>query len=786
MKQLIILFLLLTITTASYTQSGNAALKNTTPVSREMGAVDGYLLHLPPGYHQNPQKRYPLIVYLHGTGERGNGSSDLYKIAKVGCPSRRAEEQGSLCFTVDGKEHCFIVISPQLRPQNNWTANNQERFWQHILEEADYRIDYSRVYLTGHSLGGNGTWEAAYADQNEPNRFAAIAPLSYWTNKSRLCRVADREIPVWAFCGTQDGRFIGHSRSAIKTLRECPRNPNVEIKFTEVKGAGHSITGPTYRTNHSMYNPNLYEWLLTKVKGSNSTHASAPAPPNQLSANAKGPNTIALTWTDRSADEEGFKVFRSTVSGNDFEHIMTLSTNKSSFQDQDLKASTKYYYKLQAFNTEGTSPYTQQVSATTEGTTQMENSISWTEIIGADLKYGQLLKTAAYGWGNSGAVSEETIPYGSDGWVSMRIEDPDKADLAFGLSSENINNNPTSIDFGFELSRHNRAFWIREKGDRRYMGSFSMGDVFKIERKASVIYYYQSGQLIATSNQQSKSALMADVALLHTGVTLFDGKMGADSKGNPAQYVNWVEVKGAKVESTRLVKTAKYGWGNAGAATASNIPAHADGWLQMTIGDASKANLAIGLSPYNPDDHPETVAYGFELSQYNNAYWKREGSQRTYLGSFDTGDVLRVERKGHEMRYLRNGNIIARSSISNAPELVGDVSLLHTGACAEAVKLYTDSENTQARQEATKPAAVDRTINLYPNPIGAAGSLHIVIEGYESEGKLMVYDMSGKLVVQQALTGGQNRLDFSHLQQSMYAYRLMINGQSVKNGVLRR
>jgi hypothetical protein len=658
--------------------------------------IDGYLEHLPPGYATNTQKKYPLIVYLHGTGERGNGSTDLYKIARVGDPSRRVEENGSLCFTVNGVQECFIVISPQLNKGSNWTAASQEKFWKYILEQSGYRIDPDRVYLTGHSLGGNGVWEAAYSDFNSPNVFAAIAPLSYWTNTSKVCNVADRKIPVWAFWGEKDGQFINQSKAAISILKNCPRDPAVEIKSTEIPGAGHSITGPTYRVDHVTYNPNLFEWLLSKKRNSGTSPLTVPNSPGQVQANTQSSSSIKITWNDNSSNEDGFSIERSASPGGSFASIATVGANNASFVDTGLTQSSTYYYRVRAYNIAGKSSYTSPANATTsEASSASGTYINWTNINGAVQNGHDLEKTASYGWGNSGAQSTQAIDPNLDGWIEMVIEDVLKTDLVFGLSDANINDNIASTDFGFELSKYNNAFWKREASDREYLGTFQEGDILRIERSGSTIIYNKNGQSISTTHVTSTPLLIADVAFLNPGATVFSGKISAVSSTNQGVgYITWTNINGAVQNGHDLEKTASFGWGNSGAESSQVIPSNSDGWIEMVIEDALKTDLVFGLSYANINDNLASTDFGYELSKYNNAFWKRETSDREYLGTFKEGDVLRIERLGSTIIYKKNGQSISTTTVMSTPSLVADVAFLNTGSTVFKGKISTSSTPT--------------------------------------------------------------------------------------------
>jgi len=198
-----------------------------------------YLLYLPEDYNSS-KKKYPLILFLHGAGERG----DSINLVKVHGPPKVAEQEG-----LD-----FIVVSPQCKSFDRWQSDIYLGLLSNLLDqiESDYRIDKRRIYLTGLSMGGYGTWSLA---AKEPERFAAIAPVCGGGQPSFAERYSN--LPIWVFHGAQD-RVVPISRSqemvdAIKPL-------NDEVKFTIYPEAGHDSWTETYS------NPELYQWFLEHKK----------------------------------------------------------------------------------------------------------------------------------------------------------------------------------------------------------------------------------------------------------------------------------------------------------------------------------------------------------------------------------------------------------------------------------------------------------------------------------------------------------------------------------------
>ncbi|MBM4042568.1 MAG: phospholipase [Planctomycetes bacterium] len=191
-----------------------------------------YLLYLPPGYERG-RKRWPLLLFLHGAGERGK---DPELVKKHGPPRLIAE----------GHEFPFIVVSPQCPKGQSWSTDVLHA----LLDElgGSYRVDTRRVYLTGLSMGGYGTWSLAC---ERPERFAAIAPICGGGN--RLLAHGLKDVPVWAFHGAKDEVVpLAESERMVDAVKGC----GGKAKLTVYPEAGHDSWTPTYAS------PALYKWLL--------------------------------------------------------------------------------------------------------------------------------------------------------------------------------------------------------------------------------------------------------------------------------------------------------------------------------------------------------------------------------------------------------------------------------------------------------------------------------------------------------------------------------------------
>ena len=201
----------------------------------------GYLLYLPKDYGKDPEKKWPVLVFLHGSGESG---ADLEKVKVHGPPKLIAQ----------GQDLPFIVVSPQapVFPRRGWDVETLNALLDDVL--AKYSTDTDRVYLTGLSMGGYGTW--AWATAN-PERFEAIAPIC-GGGQARQASRALKNMPTWVFHGGKDMTVpIQESQDMVDALKKAGA---MDVKFTIYPEAGHDSWTATYD------NPELFTWLLAHTK----------------------------------------------------------------------------------------------------------------------------------------------------------------------------------------------------------------------------------------------------------------------------------------------------------------------------------------------------------------------------------------------------------------------------------------------------------------------------------------------------------------------------------------
>jgi predicted peptidase len=199
------------------------------------GVESRYVVFVPHDYKGD--KAYPCILFLHGAGSKGTDGNKQVK--------------GGLAAAVRKKEKTFpfIVVFPQA--EKGWQAKGADaKRALAILDELaqTYKVDQKRLYLTGLSMGGSGTWSLA---AGYPERWAAMVPICGGGDPNTAEKI--KHIPCWCFHGDADPIVkVERSREMIKTLKDAGGMP----RYDEYPGVGHNAWDRAYATAE------LYEWLL--------------------------------------------------------------------------------------------------------------------------------------------------------------------------------------------------------------------------------------------------------------------------------------------------------------------------------------------------------------------------------------------------------------------------------------------------------------------------------------------------------------------------------------------
>ena len=200
-----------------------------------------YLLHIPKGYHDFAGP-LPLLIFLHGAGESGTDPKTL-------------ENKGPWHFAKEaGMKFSFIAVTP-ICPEKRWEPHRVVATLDQVLVETKFRfnIDPNRVYLTGYSMGGFGTFETA---MEFPERFAAIVPVAGGGESSKANKL--QNVPTWVFHGEHDKTVpLPSSAFVVEAMKQYGHR---DAQTTIIKGAGHGIVRQVYS------DPKLYDWMLSKRK----------------------------------------------------------------------------------------------------------------------------------------------------------------------------------------------------------------------------------------------------------------------------------------------------------------------------------------------------------------------------------------------------------------------------------------------------------------------------------------------------------------------------------------
>jgi len=225
-------------------------------VEQELKTSDGksirYLLYLPKAY--DSKEKWPLLLFLHGRGE----SDGPLSIVKKWGPPRLIER---------GESPPYIVVSPQSPPNpESWPQAGQQALLLALLDHisSSCKVDQERVYLTGLSMGGYGSWRLA---ADHPDRFGAVVPICGAGKPQDAEKL--KFLPIWVWHGTEDSA-VPFQRS-VEMVEAIKKAGSSTIRFTSLEGVGHNSWEAAYAT------PELYQWLDKQTVSQNRARASGVA-----------------------------------------------------------------------------------------------------------------------------------------------------------------------------------------------------------------------------------------------------------------------------------------------------------------------------------------------------------------------------------------------------------------------------------------------------------------------------------------------------------------------------
>jgi len=333
-------FLCLGVAVVSWLAGGSQSpyYKETPQSIATSGNSGGFYEFLPPGYDPAGSQTYPLLIFLHGVGEIGNGGSDLSLVLVNGPPKLIDEGSFPVSFTVNGQTFSFIVLAPQFM---DWAQPDEI---DSVINYAigHYKVDTSRIYLTGLSMGGGSTWYYPAAAEAYSRKLAAILVIAGAgeLDPSAAQLIATTDLPVYATHNSGDDVVDPSYTIGNVTLINSADNPPANPKAIDTifNAEGHDAWSGTYDPaflNPGVGNLNVYQWMLQYSRSaqtlSPAKRSANPVPANGAAAGLPEPGSLRIT--PNPADN----VIRLTLSGQESGDV---EVNVSDMRGKVLRSST--------------------------------------------------------------------------------------------------------------------------------------------------------------------------------------------------------------------------------------------------------------------------------------------------------------------------------------------------------------------------------------------------------------------------------------------------------------
>ncbi|HEY3387537.1 MAG TPA: hypothetical protein VGK46_13565, partial [Saprospiraceae bacterium] len=303
---------------------------------------------------------------------------------------------------------------------------------------------------------------------------------------------------------------------------------------------------------------------------------------------------------------------------------------------------------------------------------QTTHNVVWSDIVGCTVSGNTLTKNIGDGWGNSAATGLYYLDANTDGFLEYTVDVINRK--AFGLSDINANNFTGSIDYGIIIGSDAKAYMMNSSIEMANT-PIIVGDVLRIERIGSSVYYKKNGTTIYTLTGGLTVPLLVDVSLYTNGAALVNMKTSFGPSAHPV--LQWTSVKGMSISGDNLYRTLSYftGYGDAGASSVIALPAGENGWVETILTEVDRRKV-IGFASSNVYTHPGGIAVALQFDN-DNVHAFENGVQGAYLGKFTANAVLRMSREGSQIKFYINDVLRYTSPSSHAGALYVQVGFFN-------------------------------------------------------------------------------------------------------------
>lgn len=665
-------------------------------------SVKGYYEYLPADYNSS-SKNYPLIIWVHGAGQGGEGNSaDLPKVLEWGIPKIIKEGIFPSSFNVGGKDFSFIVISPQFTTgwPNGFLLSEMLNY---IV--SNYRIDPDRIYLTGMSAGGGAVWDFASMNTTNSNRIGAIVPFAGTISPTSPSQekaniIAQGKLPVWAFHNTHDGTVsVNISRNWVNYINNYDPAVNPPARLTEspvqsnnaviAHDSWSSVVLPSYKPNGI----NIYEWMLQQQRRVTVTNK----PPYANAGADQGiilPSDVVLN-ASASNDPDGII--------ESYQWRKTSGPSSYNFVDANVVRPT--------------------VKNLQEGVYEFEVTV--TDNLGASSNDRVIVNVSGQPV-NAPPVANA----GNDITISL----PQNTVTLNGCSS----NDPENASLVYK--------WTKTSGPQGTI-------ISDTECSTSVNGLVQGSYIFNLQVTDNEGLTASDnvkitVQAQSNGNTIKVNLFGGENPYNDPQWNNW------NIENSIYSSNFNYSNGSASSVSA-DLTSHgglADNGQDYETSATICPPEVLRYNSYNTSNRTLTIRGLDPSKQYSIEFY----ASRSNNGN---GTVVEINNVSDTIDTDSNNDDFAKLNVTSSPDGILSVQLSRLGTYQYLAGFIISVESSQARSEAfsittTRPAEitddalsnVTDELKIYPNPF--SGSLRIEDNSIESKTNytLILMDVSGKTI----------------------------------------